>query len=538
LIGSSSSRTVTVTNIEASSVQINASTTAGSPFTISPATFALSGNTSLVVTLTFTPLASVRYDALASFLVTAGGESVLPLSGQGTASPLNFSYILPGQSPVTVAPGGAIPFPVTDAGGGASAQFRIFNPASSQATIDTISSSSPTFALSGLSTLPASLPSNGSFTFTVTFRPTAAGNFNGALLVNNFAFTLSGTAVASPLTYRYILPNQAPVPISSGGTISLPSIASGASSSAQFEVLNLSSGALTLSGVSSNNSMFSLSGVPSLPVSISAGGSIAFSIQFKPTAPGSVSGTLTVDSRSFGLSGTGLTTGLTISGIQDVIPPAEQPRVGVELASSSAVPLTGQLVLSFSSTADVPSDDPAVQFATGGRSVNFTVPPNTTKGDFSGSPDVAFSTGTVAGTLRLVVTLRSGSADVTPTSPDPNRTVTVERRVPTITSVALASRTTSGFEIVIVGYSTPRSLSQAAFRFAPRPGSNVQSPDVTVNVTNQFTTWYQGTDSQQFGSQFRLRIPFTVQGDINALGSVSVTLANAVGTSEPTSTSF
>jgi len=110
--------------------------------------------------------------------------------------------------------------------------------------------------------------------------------------------------------------------------------------------------------------------------------------------------------------------------------------------------------------------------------------------------------------------------------------------VPTITSVALASRTTSGFEIVIVGYSTPRSLSQAAFRFAPRPGSNVQSPDVTVNVTNQFTTWYQGTDSQQFGSQFRLRIPFTVQGDINAIGSVSVTLTNAVGTSEPTSTSF
>jgi hypothetical protein len=102
----------------------------------------------------------------------------------------------------------------------------------------------------------------------------------------------------------------------------------------------------------------------------------------------------------------------------------------------------------------------------------------------------------------------------------------------------LASRTTSGFEVVVVGYSTTRSLSQAAFRFTPRAGSNVQNADVTVNVSSQFTTWYQSTDSQQFGSQFRLRIPFTVQGDINALGSVSVTLTNSAGTSQPTSTSF
>jgi len=137
-----------------------------------------------------------------------------------------------------------------------------------------------------------------------------------------------------------------------------------------------------------------------------------------------------------------------------------------------------------------------------------------------------------------VVTLRNGGADVTPTSPDPNRTVTVERRAPTIISVAMASRTTSGFEIVVVGYSTPRSLSQALFRFSPRAGSNVQGGDVTVNVTSQFTTWYQSTDSQPFGSQFRLRIPFTVQGDINALGSVAVTLTNPAGTSAPSSTSF
>jgi hypothetical protein len=372
----------------------------------------------------------------------------------------------------------------------------------------------------------------------VRFAPTVPGNASGRLSVDNSSFTLTGSATISPLTYRYTLPGGSPVNVSPGGAVPFPSVASGGNSSALFQIMNPSSASSSVSAISLSGASFALGTLPSFPATIPAGGSLDVNVTFRPTAPGAATGTLTAGTHAFSLSGTGLTSGVNLTGLTDVVTPAQQPRVGVDLTAATSVPLTGQLVLTFTPTADVPSDDPAIQFATGGRSVSFTVPANTARSDFNGAPDVPFSTGTVAGTLRFVVTLRNGTTDVTPTSPDPNRSVTVDKLAPTITSLTIGSRTTSGFEIVVVGYSTPRSLSSAGLRFSPRPGSSVQGGDVTVSLSNQFTTWYQSSASQPFGSQFRLVIPFTVQGDINAIGSVSVTLTNSAGTSAPSSASF
>jgi len=537
LVGSTAVRNLTLSNLENVSFQVSASTSAGSPYTIAPSTFTLPANGSAAVTITFRPTSVALYDAIASLLFT-GSELIVGLTGRGTLTSLTFSYSVSGQTPVAVLPGGTVPLPATDVEGSSAVQFQVVNAGSTSATISSISSSSSLFPLTAVPTLPLTLPPNGTQSFTVNFAPVTAGAFTGRLSINNTDFTLTATATLSPLTYRYVLPGTPPVNLSPGGTIPMPSVAAGGSSSAQFQIVNPSAGVANLSSVSSSSSSFALGNLPSFPAVIAGGGSLDVNLVFRPTAPGPFTGSLLVGTRTFTLAGTGLASGAILTGLTEVLPAAQQPRVGLDLTAASSVPLTGDLVLTFTPTADVPTDDPAVQFATGGRTVSFTVPANSTKSNFSGTPDVAFSTGTVAGTLRFVVTLRNGSANVTPTNPDPNRTVTVERRAPVITSVTVASRTASGFEIVVVGYSTPRSLSQAAFRFSPRAGSNVQGGDVNVNVTSQFTTWYESADSRQFGSQFRLRIPFTVQGDINALGTVSVTLTNAAGSSSASSASF
>jgi hypothetical protein len=52
-----------------------------------------------------------------------------------------------------------------------------------------------------------------------------------------------------------------------------------------------------------------------------------------------------------------------------------------------------------------------------------------------------------------------------------------------------------------------------------------------VPITTAATTWYQSTASNAFGGQFKLTLPFTVQGDVNAITSVSVTLSNSQGAS-------
>ena len=48
-----------------------------------------------------------------------------------------------------------------------------------------------------------------------------------------------------------------------------------------------------------------------------------------------------------------------------------------------------------------------------------------------------------------------------------------------------------------------------------------------------FTTWYQSAGAGPFGGQFRLALPFTVAGSLTDIESVTVTVTNAVGTSQP-----
>jgi hypothetical protein len=90
--------------------------------------------------------------------------------------------------------------------------------------------------------------------------------------------------------------------------------------------------------------------------------------------------------------------------------------------------------------------------------------------------------------------------------------------------------------VVVDGFSTPREVTQASFSFTPAPGKTLQNATLTIpNVGDAFTNWYQSPDSLQEGSQFRLTVPFTVQGNADDVASVSVTLTNSVGTSQPQS---
>ena len=169
--------------------------------------------------------------------------------------------------------------------------------------------------------------------------------------------------------------------------------------------------------------------------------------------------------------------------------------------------------------------------ANGQRTLNFTIPANSTQAVFAGQTE--FQTGTVAGAIVLDVTLQSGGSDVTP--PGSSRTVTISRAVPVISRVTV-TQNTSGFSVEVVGFSTPREMVGAAFTFTVRSGT-LQNPSVSVDVGSPFTTYYQGTASTEFGSQFRLTVPFTVQGGAS-IGSVSVTLTNSVGTSTAVSANF
>ncbi|MBI4906336.1 MAG: putative Ig domain-containing protein [Acidobacteria bacterium] len=225
---------------------------------------------------------------------------------------------------------------------------------------------------------------------------------------------------------------------------------------------------------------------------------------------------------------------LTITGLSDTIGPAQQPRIGMSLGASYPLDLAGTLTMTFTPDAAVPLDDPAVVFTNGSRTVNFTVPANSTNAQLPAG--FSMQSGTVAGTIGMAVTLRAAGQDVTP-SPAPALTAKINRDVPVIRGLR-ATRASGGLSVEITGYSTPREVASATFRFTPAAGSTLQTTEITVQLGDGARAWYQNEQSRLFGSQFTLTQQFNVQGDTSAISSVTVTLTNAVGNSQAANASF
>jgi hypothetical protein len=214
---------------------------------------------------------------------------------------------------------------------------------------------------------------------------------------------------------------------------------------------------------------------------------------------------------------------LTLSGFPDTAGPAQQPQVQVSIDEPYAVSLAGTLTLTFAP--DTGAGDSTIQFSTGGRSVDFTIPAGTTAAQFPAP--LALQTGTVAGTITVSAQLRLGQVDVTP-SHTPSRTIRVNATAPVITAAKL-TRTSGGFTIDITGYSPTLDVSKAVFRFKAASGSTLSQSQVEVSVQDLFAKWYQDPTSSRFGSQFTFSQPFTTQGDASAVLADSVTLTNRSG---------
>jgi hypothetical protein len=189
--------------------------------------------------------------------------------------------------------------------------------------------------------------------------------------------------------------------------------------------------------------------------------------------------------------------------------------------------------MTFTPDAVVPIDDGSVQFATGGRTVRFTIPAGTSAAMFS-IPQMAFQTGTVAGTITLDLSVQPAGGQVIATA---TRVLHINRTAPVIRTVVLVL-TSAGFELHITGYSTPRQLTRADVQLTPSAGSNLQTTQLTISLSDLASNWYQSAASRLFGSQFTLILPFNVQGNTSGIGSVSVSLANDQGSSPSVSVKF
>jgi hypothetical protein len=355
-------------------------------------------------------------------------------------------------------------------------------------------------------------------TGSLTGTPTAAGTFNFTIQVVDAAgrntsasFTIAVTAAMTITT--------ATLP---GATVGIAynqalAVAGGA---APF-TWSIASGALP-PGIALNPG--SLNGIPSAPgtftftVSVTGGGQTA-----------TQSLTLTV----------GLPPGpsATITGLPATATPATQLPLVVGIPTTYPLAITGTVTLTFAPDSPSP-DGQEVVFTTGGRTASFTVPANSTQVVFSGAtPGV--QVGTVSGTITLTLKLTAAGIDVTPASPVPTTTLVVPKSVPKIVT-ATVTRTSGGFNLVVVGYATSRELVSATVTFTAASGVTLSSSTATVSLASVFTTWYQSSASAPYGSNFSLTMPFTFTNATATapLTSVSVVLTSAQGNSTTVSAGY
>jgi hypothetical protein len=215
--------------------------------------------------------------------------------------------------------------------------------------------------------------------------------------------------------------------------------------------------------------------------------------------------------------------GVQISGLPETGEAAQQYPVQISIDAPYAAPISGQAVLSFAPESG--AGDGTIQFASGGRTANFTIPVGATQA-VSAVP-IAIQTGTVAGTITVSVRLTAGGIDITPSSASAAQ-VRIARAAPVIQSARMV-RTSNGISVEITGFTTAREVTQISVVFVASGGQTLQNTTITVPVENLFTTWFQDSTSSQYGSQFFFSQPFTMTGDASAVSAQSVTLSNRVG---------
>jgi hypothetical protein len=230
---------------------------------------------------------------------------------------------------------------------------------------------------------------------------------------------------------------------------------------------------------------------------------------------------------------------ITVTPLISLSLPGGNPQPGstvtsgqVQSAQPVTSPVSGTLSLSFNENAVAlpnPYVNPGVCFGSTACSsppqttASFTIPAGS-----SSTPVPALQTGTVAG--DIVITL-----DV-PGQPTTTSTLTIPRAAPVIeaNSVQILDVTSTGFMVELVANSSPRDLQTATFTFNAATGAQINgNATLMVDLSSLLGQWYGSTQGQSYGSAFSLQVPFTLNGNATAIGSVTVTLSNSAGTSAP-----
>jgi hypothetical protein len=422
-------------------------------------------------------------------------------------------FVLNGATQTAV--GSSLSFGTAALGDTIQTQFRVHNTGSQSVPL-TVSLSGEGFTIQ---CLPAPyVPPGEESAFCVNFTPAILGSFSAILNVNSFSITLTGSAVAGVT----VTVSGSTTPLTAGSVVNFkPEVINQAETQA-FMLSNSYSSTLTVNSVTVSGSAFSGPTGASFPLQIGPGQSATFRVTFTPQTGTPYQGTLTVDGRSFNLSGQGLDPplpGASIVFASDVGASAQQNSITIPLASASQVSGNGTLSMSFQPSIAGVTDDPAIQFLSGPlRKATVTIAAGAGSALIGGQSSMAFQTGTTAGTITFTLILDNNQ---------PRQTTLTIPPSPIVLDTATAERELGSLNVAFSGFDNTYSASQLAFTFYDLKGNALPQGVINVDAGTDFQQYFSNT---QAGGAFALLATFPVAGDTSQIGFVTAQITNSLGT--------
>ena len=280
-VGSSQSQSVALSNSGGMSITVSQATATGTGMSFSGLTLpvTLGAGQSTTFNATFAPQSAGNVNGNIAIVSDASNSTLnVALAGLGVttgalaANPLSLTF-------------GSVQL-----GSNQTQSETLTNSGGSSLTITQAAATGSGFSVSGLS-LPLTLAAGQSATFSATFAPQSSGNANGSVSITsnasnpNLSISLSG-AGATPGALG-----------ANPSSISFGSVQVGSSKTLFEAVTNSGGSSVTISQAAITGSAFTLSGL-NLPMTLTAGQSVTFSLTFAPQSSTSASGSISIASNA------------------------------------------------------------------------------------------------------------------------------------------------------------------------------------------------------------------------------------------------
>ena len=386
--------------------------------------------------------------------------------------------------------------------------------------------------------LPATLPANGSGTFTVTFAPGQTGLTTAVMLVGSNSYDIEGTGAAASavdsLAISYVTPNKVQVLPQAAQPIDFGQIVPGTGGTATltFTVANTDPntfGPVTLSTLAVTGAAYSLGGAPALPATIQPNGSITFTVTFNASASGTYTGTLTIGDTVFALTGLSVVSSvpsMTMQVSEQPLTSAQQVTLTIQASSAATQQAIGTLTMTFTPAVTGVTDDPAIVFpATNGRQLQVNLAAGATTATYNSQSAITFQTGTTAGTITFTLTF-ANAAPIT-------QSYTITPAIIHLTS-STATRQSPSLVVILDGYDNTYTAGKLSFVFYDTGGNQINSTAMPVDATSNFHQYFYTNNAA--GGSFSMEASFPVTGDVTKVGSVAITLTNSAGQTSTTLT--